>query len=83
VLGSAALLSFRKSRGPLNREDRATSLLTLPMMMHRMAPTWPEGAMQRLFAFVVMVPIGVLAFVVLRKSESWERPLTFSLPDLA
>jgi len=50
-------------------------LLTLPMMMHRMAPIWPEGAMQRLFAFVVMLPIGVVAFVVLRNRQSWERPL--------
>jgi len=63
--------------------DIVCLLLTLPMMMHRMAPIWPEGAMQRLFAFVVMVPIGVLAFVVLRKSQSRERPLTVSLPDLA
>lgn len=42
-------------------------LLVVPMMMHRMAPLWPEGAMQRLFAFLVMVPIGVVAFVLLRK----------------
>ena len=50
-------------------------LLTLPMMMHRMAPIWPEGTMQRLFALVVMLPIGVVAFMVLRKRQSWERPL--------
>jgi hypothetical membrane protein len=55
--------------------DVACLLLTLPMMMHRMAPIWPEGEMQRLFAFVGMVPIGVVAFVVLRKRQSWERPL--------
>jgi hypothetical protein len=50
-------------------------LFTLPMMMHRMASIWPEGAMQRLFAFVAMVPIGIVAFVVLRKRQSWERAL--------
>lgn len=55
--------------------DIVCLLLTLPMMMHRMAPIWPEGAMQRLFAFVVMLPIGVVAFAVLRKRQSWERPL--------
>jgi hypothetical protein len=43
--------------------------------MHRMAPIWPEGAMQRLFAFVAMAPIGVVAFVALQKRQSWERPL--------
>jgi hypothetical membrane protein len=50
-------------------------LLTVPMMMHRMAPLWPEGAMQRVFAFVVMVPIGVVGFALLRKKHSSERPL--------
>ena len=50
-------------------------LLTVPMMMHRMAPLWPEGAMQRVFALVVMVPIGVVAFALLRKKRSTERPL--------
>jgi hypothetical membrane protein len=54
--------------------DIVCLLLTVPMMMHRMAPIWPEGAMQRLFAFVVMLPIAVVAFVVLRKSRSWQRP---------
>jgi len=54
--------------------DIVCLLLTLPMMMHRMAPIWPEGAMQRLFACVVMVPIGVVAFVVLRKGSSTSAP---------
>jgi len=54
--------------------DIVCLLFTLPMMLHRMAPIWPEGAMQRLFALVVMLPIGVVAFVVLRKRLSWERP---------
>jgi hypothetical protein len=55
--------------------DIVCLLLTLPMMTGRMAPIWPERAMQRLFAFVAMVPIGIVAFVVLRKRQSWERAL--------
>ena len=55
--------------------DIVCLLLTLPMMLHRMASIWPEGAMQRLFAFVVMLPIGVVAFAALRNRQSWERPL--------
>jgi hypothetical membrane protein len=50
-------------------------LLTVPMMMHRMAPLWPEGAMQRVFGFLAMVPIGVVAFVLLQKKQPAERPL--------
>ena len=42
-------------------------LLVMPMMMHRMAPLWPEGAMQRLFALLVMGPIGIVALVLLRR----------------
>jgi len=49
--------------------DTVCLLLTLPMLMHRMAPIWPEGTMQRLFASVVMLPIGVVGFTVLRKGE--------------
>ena len=56
-------------------------LLTVPMMMHRMAPIWPEGAMQRVFAFLVMVPIGVVAFVLLRKRQFAECPLNHSYLD--
>lgn len=55
--------------------DVACLFLMIPMMMHRMAPIWPEGATQRLFAFVAMVPIGVVALVLLRKRLSLERPL--------
>jgi len=51
--------------------NSACLILLIPMMMHRMAPLWPEGAMQRLFAFVVMVPIGIVALVLLRKGQSW------------
>lgn len=52
----------------------ACLLLMIPMMMHRMAPIWPEGTMQRLFAFVVMVPIGAVALALLRKSQPWNNP---------
>lgn len=50
-------------------------LLMVPMMMHRMAPLWPEGAMQRLFALVAMAPIGVVAFALLCKKQTPERSL--------
>lgn len=52
--------------------DVAGLLLTVPMMMHRMAPLWPEGTMQRLFALVMMVPIGGVAFVLLCKQQTLE-----------
>jgi len=61
--------------------DSVCLLLTLPIIMHRMAPIWPEGAMQRLFAFVVMLPIGVVGFAVLRESE--QRGRTRSLRSSA
>lgn len=55
--------------------DVACLLLMTPMMMHRMAPIWPEGTMQRLFALIAMVPIGVVALALLRQSQSSERLL--------
>ena len=51
----------------------ACLLLMIPMMMHRVAPIWPEGTTQRVFALVAMVPIGVVALVLLRKRHSAER----------
>lgn len=55
--------------------DVTCLLLMIPMMMRRMAPLWPEGTMQRLFALVAMVPIGVVALVLMGKRQSSERPL--------
>jgi len=55
--------------------DVAGLLLMIPMMMHRMAPIWPEGTMQRLFALVAMAPIGVVALVLLRKRQPSRLPL--------
>jgi len=49
--------------------------LMVPMMMHRMAPMWPEGTMQRLFALVAMVPIGVVALALMCSRQTGERPL--------
>ncbi|HLY40206.1 MAG TPA: DUF998 domain-containing protein [Terracidiphilus sp.] len=49
--------------------DVVCLLLTIPMMMHRMAPLWPEGTMQRLFAVLVMVPIGVVALALMRQNS--------------
>lgn len=53
--------------------DVVCLLLVIPMMMHRMAPIWPEGTMQRLFAVIAMAPIGVVALVLLLKGQSSER----------
>jgi hypothetical membrane protein len=41
-------------------------LATLPFMFHRMAPVFAEGTMQRLFALVVFVPVGVAGYALLR-----------------
>jgi hypothetical membrane protein len=54
--------------------DVVCLLLMLPLIMHRMAPIWPEGTMQRLFAVVAMAPIGVVALVLLRNRQSSVRP---------
>jgi len=46
--------------------DIACLLCSLPFMMHRMAPILPEGTMQRLFALITFVPVGVVALALLR-----------------
>lgn len=47
-------------------------LLMMPLMMHRMAPVFAEGTMQRLFALVVFVPFGVAGYaLVTRATGSW------------
>jgi hypothetical membrane protein len=46
--------------------DVAGLLYLLPYMMHRTAPILPEGTMQRLFALVIFVPVGVVALALLR-----------------
>lgn len=45
----------------------ACLLFLLPAMMHRMAAIFPEGTMQRLFALVIFVPIGVVALALLQR----------------
>ncbi|HEV2205948.1 MAG TPA: DUF998 domain-containing protein [Candidatus Acidoferrales bacterium] len=45
----------------------ACLLCLLPAMMHQIAPIWPEGTMQRLFALVIFVPVGVVAFALLQR----------------
>ena len=47
--------------------NMACLLCLLPFMMHRMAPILPEGTMQRLFALVIFVPVGVVAMALLRR----------------
>lgn len=42
-------------------------LCLIPFMMHRMAPIFPEGVMQRLFALVIFVPVGVVAYALLQR----------------
>ena len=49
-------------------------LCLLPSMMHRMAPIWPEGTMQRLFALVTFVPVGVVALAFLPRRAFSDGP---------
>ena len=42
-------------------------LLMMPLMMHRVAPVFAEGTMQRLFALVVFVPVGVAGYALVRR----------------
>ena len=42
-------------------------LLLIPFMMHRIAPLFAEGTMQRLFALVVFVPVGVAGLALVRR----------------
>lgn len=46
--------------------DIACLLCSLPFVMHRMAPILPEGTMQRLFALLTFVPVGVVPLALLR-----------------
>jgi hypothetical membrane protein len=41
-------------------------LSTLPFMFHKVAPIFAEGTMQRIFALVVFVPVGVAGYALLR-----------------
>jgi hypothetical membrane protein len=41
-------------------------LFLLPFMLHRMAPLFAEGTMQRLFALAVFVPVGVAGYALAR-----------------
>jgi len=45
----------------------AALLLMMPVMMHKMAPVFAEGTMQRLFALVVFVPVGVAGYALVRR----------------
>lgn len=55
-------------------------LWLMPAMMHRVAPIWLEGTVQRLFALVTFLPIGVAAVALLRRRPFSEGPrLTASL----
>jgi hypothetical membrane protein len=42
-------------------------LFMLPLMMHRMTPWFAEGTMQRLFALVIFVPVGVAGYALVRR----------------
>jgi hypothetical membrane protein len=54
--------------------DAVCMLCLLPFMMHRMAPVFPEGTMQRLFALVTFVPVGVIALALLQRRAISDRP---------
>jgi hypothetical membrane protein len=43
--------------------------LMIPLMMHRMAPVFEEGTMQRLFALAVFVPVGVAGYALVRSRD--------------
>ena len=45
-------------------------ILLIPFMMHRVAPVFAEGTMQRLFAIVVFLPIGVAGFALIQQKDS-------------
>jgi len=47
--------------------DLTCMLCLLPSMMHRMAPIFSEGTMQRLFALVTFVPVGLVALALLQR----------------
>jgi hypothetical protein len=42
----------------------------IPLMMHRVAPVFEEGTMQRLFAMAVFTPIGVAGYILVRAKHS-------------
>lgn len=42
-------------------------LATFPFMFHEIAPIFAEGTMQRLFAVLVFVPVGVAAYALVGK----------------
>jgi hypothetical membrane protein len=42
-------------------------LVMVPLMMHRAAPVFAEGTMQRLFALTVFVPVGVAGYALVRR----------------
>jgi hypothetical membrane protein len=44
-------------------------LLMVPLMMHRMAPVFAEGTMQRLLALVVFAPVGVAGYALAGQAE--------------
>ena len=55
--------------------DITSLLCLLPSMMHWMVPIWPEGTMQRLFALVTFVPVGVVALALLQKRAFSDSPM--------
>lgn len=44
-------------------------LAMLPFMFHKVEPVFAEGTMQRLFALVVFVPVGVAGYALVRARE--------------
>lgn len=49
-------------------------LCLMPFMLHRVAPILPEGTMQRLFALVTFVPVGVVALALLQRRTFCDSP---------
>jgi hypothetical protein len=53
--------------------DVVALALMMPLMMHRMAPVFAEGTMQRLFALVIFVPVGAAGCALIRESDQLQR----------
>jgi len=72
LLGPLVLLIALWRQGLLLRVYLALDVLALlavmPLMMHRVAPVFAEGTQQRIFALIVFVPIGVVGWVLARRS---------------
>ena len=70
ILATPVLLLIARWRhGMALRMYLLCNAVALLLMMHPMAPVFAEGTMQRLFALVVFVPIGVAGYALARRAD--------------